>query len=85
MHGMHGMHSTHATHASAREAFCMLMEALGTKVQPAAQLLLLRMVSQVLPRLKRKRAEFMETCLSSLRARYLADAWPGTAWDDDDD
>ena len=74
-----------ATHASAREAFCMLMEALGTKVQPAAQLLLLRMVSQVLPRLKRKRAEFMETCLSSLRARYLEDAWPGTAWDDDDE
>ena len=49
---------------------------------PYAQLLLLRTLSRVLPRLKRKRTEFIATCLSSLRARYLDGAWPGATWDD---
>ena len=71
-----------ARHASAREVFCMLMEAFGKGPSPHLQLLLLRTAAAVLPRIVRKRADFVCTCLSSLGARYLGE-WPGDEWDEE--
>ena len=73
-----------ATAASAREVFCMVMEAFGKHSRPSVQLLLLQALATVLPRLRRKRAEFIETCLRSLTMRFL-DEWPGEEWDDCDE
>ena len=71
-----------AENASAREVFTMVMEAFSTQPAPLVQLLLLRTLAKVLPRLQRKRADFIATCLGSLGARYLEHAWPGASWDD---
>ena len=72
-----------ASSASAREVFTMVMEALSTHRSPPMHLLLLRTLARALPRLTRKRADFIATCLTSLSARYLDDAWPGALWDDE--
>ena len=76
---------TLARSASPREVICMVFEAFGKAPSPPLQLLLLRAVPTVLPRLTRKRAEFACTCLESLGARYLDDAWPGDGWDDEEE
>ena len=68
--------------ASAREVFCMIMEAFGKRTTAGVYLLLLRALAVVLPRLSRRRGEFIATCLTSLSARYL-DEWPGGSWDEE--
>jgi hypothetical protein len=68
--------------ASARELFCMVMDAFASHSEPHVQLLLLHTLSKVLPRLQRKRPGFIVSCLTTLRARYF-DAWPGGEWDDE--
>ena len=68
--------------ASAREIFCMVMGAFSNERSPRLQLLLLRTLARVVPNLKRKRADFLATCLTSLNARFL-DSWPGAVWDED--
>ena len=70
---------TLARSANPREVICMVFEAFGKAPSPPLQLLLLRAVPTVLPRLTRKRAEFACTCLESLGARYLDDAWHAQA------
>ena len=74
-----------AERASAREVFTMVMEALTSQRPPAVQLLLLRTLARVLPRLQRKRADFVATCVGSLIARYLDGEWPGMSWDNESD
>ena len=76
---------TLARSANPREVICMVFEAFGKAPSPPLQLLLLRAVPTVLPRLTRKRAEFACTCLESLGARYLDEAWPGDGWDDEEE
>ena len=73
--------------ANARELFCLVMEGFRIHPAPPGQLLLLRMLSLLLPRIRRKRAEFYASALGSLNARFL-EQWPGPAWEeleDDDD
>ena len=60
----------------------MVMEAFSTQPAPLVQLLLLRTLAKVLPRLQRKRADFIATCLGSLGARYLEYEWPGASCDE---
>ena len=76
---------TLARSANPREVICMVLEAFGKAPSPPLQLLLLRAVPTVLQRLTRKRAEFACSCLESLGARYLDDAWPGDNWDDEEE
>ena len=66
---------------SARELFCMIMDAFGCPRRPEVHIILLGALGRVLPRLLRKRAHFATTCLLSLGTRYL-DKWPGDEWDD---
>jgi len=72
--------------ANARELFCLVMEGFRIHPAPPGQLLLLRMLSLLLPRIRRKRAEFYASALGSLNARFL-EQWPGPAWEEleDDD
>ena len=70
--------------ASAREVYCMVMDAFSSYASPATQLLLLRTLARVLPCLQRKRADFLSECLGTLRKRFLR-AWPGDEWEDEDD
>ena len=70
-----------AERATPREVFCMIMDAFAKHPTPPAQLKLLCALKVVLPRLTRKRSDFLATCLNSLSARYL-DHWPAGDWDD---
>jgi len=70
-----------AADASAREVFCMVLEGFGKYRAPRAQLLLMRSLAVVLPRLRRRRAENLLSCLDTLAALFLED-WPGEAWDE---
>ena len=59
--------------AAPREVFRIVMGALSTNLQPSRRLLLLRLLALVLPGLRRKRAELLESCFGSLRFRlYLS-------------
>ena len=62
----------------------MIMEALASHFDapPHVQLLLLHALRAVLPRIQRRRVEFIASCIASLRTRYL-DAWRGDEWDDE--
>ena len=72
--------------ANARELYCLVMEGFGIHPAPPGQLLLLRLLALLLPRIQRKRSEFYASALGSLNARFL-EQWPGPAWEEleDDD
>ena len=70
--------------ANAREIFCLVMEGFRIHEAPRSQLLMLRLLATLLPRIQRKRAEFYSSALSSLSARFL-ETWPASAWLDMED
>ena len=65
--------------ASPREVFCLIMDAF-TDSDPLCCLLLLGYLPGLLPKLQRKRVQFLTSCFGSLTTLFLHE-WPGSEWD----
>lgn len=75
-----------AVAASPREVVVMVLGALSTHAWPYAQCYLLGLLPAVLPRLRRRRLEMLQSCLGALADRYLAPgAWPAVRYDEAED